>query len=99
MHTLSAMHLTYCGTAAVSDGVILAAHSIYLCCHDCAYRPAYEIGRRGRVVYVSSATPARGRSHSRMRGTTLSTPSIRLAQGFSVQFLTPVSGIGSELDA
>ena len=83
---------------AVFGGTIPAAHPIYLYCHDYAYCPTREIGRRGRVVYVSSATLARGRSRCLMRGTALFTPSIHLAQGFSVQFLAPVSGIGIQLD-
>ena len=94
-HVLSATHLTYRHAAAVSRGAILAAHPIYLCGHNNAYRPTCEIGRRGRVVYIGSATLARGRSHCRIQGTGLSAPSIRLAQGFSVQFLTLVSSIGS----
>ena len=98
VHELSAMHLTYRRAAAVSHGMILAAHPIYLCCHNNTYCPAYEMGRRGRVVYIGSATPARGRSCCRIRGTVLSAPSIHLAQGLLVQFLTPVSGIGSQLD-
>ena len=89
------MHLTYRRAAAVSRGTILAAHPIYLYCHNDGYHPAYEIGRRGRVVYVCSAMPAHGRSHCRMRGTALSASLIHLAQGFSVQFLTLVSSVGS----
>ena len=78
-HVLSAMLLTYCRVAAMSGGAILAAHSIYLYYHDYAYHPAYEIGRRGRVVYVGSATPACGQSRCGMQGTALSAPSIHLA--------------------
>ena len=89
------MHLTYRHTTVVSHGVIPVVHPIYLYCHNDGYHPAYEIGRRGRVVYIGSATPARGRSRCRIRGTALSAPAIRLAQGFSVQFLTLVSSVGS----
>ena len=98
-HALSAMHLTYHHATAVSRGAIPATHPIYLYCHNGVYCPAYEIGRRGWVVYIGSAMPAHHRSHCRIRGTALSAPSIRLAQGFSVQFLTIVSSICSQLDA
>ena len=97
-HALSAMHLTFHHAAAVSCGTIPATHPIYLYYHNYAYRHACEIGRRGWVVYIGSATAARGRSRGRIRGTALFAPSIHIAQGFSVQFLAPVSGIGSQLD-